>query len=188
MTEPSCSGPRTASDRHDAARHGPRSSPAPHGPGRDRRRTAGAVPGKQPGPGASADRSHVVPRSAAHGPAHASPPPRSGSPAGGATSASRASATPACKNPPRPCRAGCRSHSSSLIEDYILRWTPVNRLFVECGRRLRAYRARPASAGAWPHAWPRVTVRSPPGPPLQRSGMSTIGSCPQATSSTAPAS
>ena len=66
---PSWPRPRTASGRHGAARRGRPPSPAPRAPGPGRRRTAGAARGRQPGPGASGDRSPGAPRSAAAGPA-----------------------------------------------------------------------------------------------------------------------
>ena len=93
--------PRTAAGRPDAAPHGRPPSPAPRAPAPGRRRTAGAAPGRRRGPGASADRSLGVPRSAAGGPARASPPPRCCTPADGARAASTGNGGSTKQNPPR---------------------------------------------------------------------------------------
>ena len=79
----------------------------------DRRRTAGAAPGRQPGPGASADRSLGVPRSDAAGPASRFTSAALRAPAGRCTGGFTGNGGSTKQNPPRPCRAGCRDTSSS---------------------------------------------------------------------------
>ena len=97
--------PLVAAVRHDMVDHR-RGLDAALPPGTAR--TAGAAPGRRPGPGASADRSLGALRSVAAGPARASPPPRSCAPGGRCTGGFEGNGDSTKQNPPRPCRAGCR--------------------------------------------------------------------------------